>query len=737
MRARSLCLALFLVWTPIAASAAGYLVTSTEDTATGGTLRQAILAANAGGVPTGISFNMAIGCSSGCRIQLASPLPPITVPLTIDGYTQPGASPNTLAVGDDAVINILLDVNNRSGDGLSFSSSAAGSVVRGLRITNFGDGIGSWSGIVSQANDVVIEGNFIDVPGLGFTPYGGVVIAGGSNVRVGGTAPAQRNVIQIVPVVIASSGPGTLIQGNYLGSTPNGLGVSGGGVQVQAYTSDIGDVTIGGTAAGAGNLIIGIVEVTATAGHAIGAMTIQGNKIGTNVTGTVAPFMGGGVRMQATAGGSIASSLIGGSIPSARNLISLGTTASYAGIYASGVSALTIQGNYIGCNAAGTATLGSGDWAVSVDGGNSFFGTVQVGGSGPGEGNLLTGGALGGVRVGWTTATIEGNFIGVGLDGKTPLSNTVGILVDSADASIGGTSAAQRNVIAKNYSDGVQVDISMPAIHNAAKATVLGNSIFDNGRLGIYFVGTGQVPLPNDPGDGDTGPNGFQNYPILTSAAIQGGQVFISGTLDSMPDTLYRIEWFANTACDPSGYGEGRLPLGGSSYMTDGSGHATFIGVMRPIPIGYPIITATATDPAGNTSEFSACFTATGPPESFFTVPPCRLSDTRNANGPYGGPSFVATEQRSYVVAGQCGVPSNALSVSLNVAVTAPSGVGNLVLIPAGAALPTTSAINYGVGRTRSNNAIVPLGPDGDLTVFANQAAGNVHVIIDVTGYFQ
>jgi trimeric autotransporter adhesin len=507
-------------------------------------------------------------------------------------------------------------------------------------------------------------------------------------------------------------------------------------VEVRAYSADVGDITIGGTAAGAGNLIIGVIEVNASAGHTVGSMTIQGNKIGTDVTGTVAPYMGGGVYLQAGSG-SIAPSLIGGNTAGARNLISPGTTASGAGIYASGVSALTIQGNYIGCNAAGTATIGSGDWAVRVDGGSSFSGTVQIGGSGPGEGNLLTGGALGGVRVGWTTATIEGNFIGVGLDGKTPLSNTVGILVDSADASIGGTAAGQRNVIAKNYSDGVQVDISMPAIRNAAKATVLGNSIFGNGRLGIYFVGTGQVPLPNDPGDGDTGPNGLQNYPVMTSAAIQGGQVFLSGTLDSMPNTLYRIEWFANTACDPSGYGEGRLPLGGSSYMTDAFGHAAFTGVMRPIPVGYPIITATATDPAGNTSEFSTCFTATGPNSSFYSLLPCRLSDTRNANGPYGGPSLVATEQRSYVVAGQCGVPANAVSVALNVAVTAPSGIGNLVLFPAEAALPTTSTVNYGVGRTRSNNAIVPLGPNGDLTVFANQAVGKVDVIIDVTGYFQ
>jgi hypothetical protein len=726
--------ALFLLLAyPTAARA--YLVTSTEDTLTGGTLRQAILAANAGGVPATVSFDIAGGCATPCTIQLGAPLPAITVGLTIDGYTQPGSSANTLVVGDNAVRKIVLDVNHKTGNGLTFSSTASNSLVRGLRIINFGDGIGNFGGVFIQANGVAIEGNYIF--GISaYTPRATVEVSGASNVRIGGTAPFQRNVVGGVAILISSAGPGTLIQGNYVGTADGSSDLGGGAILVQTPSANVGDVTIGGTAAGAGNLIAGVIQVIASSGFTIGAITIQGNTIGLNAAGT--GVLGeGSVILQAVSGGSIAPSLIGGNFASARNLISNGPQGSGHGIYAYGVSGLTIQGNYIGCNAAGNAVVGIGHWGVSIEGGTSFGGSAQIGGTGPGEGNVIAGGTEGGVRVVGTTATIEGNFIGIAPGLSVPLGNTVGVLVDSADAIIGGSAITQRNFIADNYSDGVRVDISMPAIHNAAKATVSGNSIFDNGRFGIYFFGTGQVPLPNDPGDGDTGPNGLQNYPLMTGATISGGQVFLTGDLDSTPNTLYRIEWFANTACDPSGYGEGRLPLGGSSYMTDGAGHTSFSGVMRPIPPGYTIITATATDPAGNTSEFSPCFTAVSPNTTLYTVAPCRVADTRDPAGPYGGPALAANATRSFVIAGQCGVPVGAISVAFNVAVTAPTATGNMTLFPEGATLPTVSTINYGPNRTRSNNAIVPLGPNGGVSVYTNQGSGTVELILDVTGYFQ
>src|SRR5580765_8337726 len=89
------------------AGATSYTVTSTADSG-GGTLRAAIIAANTAGVAASIDFGI-VGCGGVCTISLASPLPSIDVPLTIDGYTQPGASANTLAIGNDAVILISLD----------------------------------------------------------------------------------------------------------------------------------------------------------------------------------------------------------------------------------------------------------------------------------------------------------------------------------------------------------------------------------------------------------------------------------------------------------------------------------------------------------------------------------------------------------------------------------------------------------------------------------------------------
>src|SRR5262249_28261556 len=135
------------------------------------------------------------------------------------------------------------------------------------------------------------------------------------------------------------------------------------------------------------------------------------------------------------------------------------------------------------------------------------------------------------------------------------------------------------------------------------------NAIFSNGALGIdlsFFrakFGTGDGPTPNDPGDPDTGPNDFQNFPILTSVASSGGSTTISGTLDSPPGK-YRVEFFANDAADPSSFGEGQVFLGSADVTIDANTH-TFTASL-PVAVGpTQFVTATATDPAGNTSEFS------------------------------------------------------------------------------------------------------------------------------------
>ena len=121
----------------------------------------------------------------------------------------------------------------------------------------------------------------------------------------------------------------------------------------------------------------------------------------------------------------------------------------------------------------------------------------------------------------------------------------------------------------------------------------------------------------------------------------------------------------------------------------------------------------------------------------FYTVTPCRVVDTRNPTGPYGAPALAANSDRTFTLGGQCGVPSTAKAVTLNVTVTQGSAAGQLRLYPGGTPLSIASAINYRAGQTRANNEASPLGSSGSLGVHCDQATGNVQVIIDVNGYFQ
>jgi streptogramin lyase len=140
-----------------------------------------------------------------------------------------------------------------------------------------------------------------------------------------------------------------------------------------------------------------------------------------------------------------------------------------------------------------------------------------------------------------------------------------------------------------------------------------------------------------------------------------------------------------------------------------------------------------ATGPLGRSRLTPLAVTGTG----FYTLPPCRVLDTRAATGvPLGRPALAAGAVRSLPVRRLCGLPDNAIAASLNLTVTAPTGAGNLRLYPSGSGAPLASVINYAVGQTRANNGIVPIGPDGSIVVQSDQALGLVDVILDVNGYF-
>ncbi|MES1241755.1 MAG: DUF1800 family protein [Acidobacteriota bacterium] len=118
----------------------------------------------------------------------------------------------------------------------------------------------------------------------------------------------------------------------------------------------------------------------------------------------------------------------------------------------------------------------------------------------------------------------------------------------------------------------------------------------------------------------------------------------------------------------------------------------------------------------------------------FYTVPPCRIFDTHNAAGPLGGPDLPASGSRSISVAGQCGVSTSAQAIAANVTVV-PTANGNVTFAPVGVPKPATSTINFRAGQNRANNAILPLGTAGGMTVYSG-TQGDVRIILDVTGYF-
>lgn len=121
----------------------------------------------------------------------------------------------------------------------------------------------------------------------------------------------------------------------------------------------------------------------------------------------------------------------------------------------------------------------------------------------------------------------------------------------------------------------------------------------------------------------------------------------------------------------------------------------------------------------------------------FFPLTPCRVLDTRNPAGPYGGPTMTPGQTRTFTIAGQCGVPSNAAAIAINLAVVAPAAAGFAQIYPGDGAPPITSILNFKAGKTRANNAIVSLASDASGTIkLINNSVGAADYVLDVSGYF-
>jgi hypothetical protein len=599
------------------APAANFTVTNTNDSGPG-SLRQTILDANAEPhwLSNTITFNI-----PGAGVQTiipASGLPIIWSPTFIDGTTQPGFAGKP-----------LIELNGgRAGNssGLSIGTSTCG--VRGLIINRFaGYGI-SVDGNNPGGEAVMIEGNFIGTDSSGTMAQpnsnGGIsIISDFTIVIVGGTNAAARNVIAD-GIYITHRLTGILvywaiIQGNYIGTDWTGTkGISQGGPGV--VVNDVGGNQIGGIEPGAGNVISGH-RGTGTLGSGIvlsgvnaEGNWIQGNFIGLDangltVTGTLddpaAGNQGYGIFII-----DAPQTWIGG-MDTAANIIS----GNQAGIEISGTNSSggAISGNFIGTDASGLHPIPNN---VGID--------VSYGASGTligDPGNVISGNRFSGVEIGTHLSgdpptveiTLIDNWIGVAKDGSALGNGLDGVFIhdNASDNSIGRfiSSSAETgvgNIIANNGRDGVLVVPTYTSHYPTGNAIVF-NSIYNNAGLGIDLGGV----IPNDPLDADDGPNHLQNFPRLLSAESNGRQANVTGSLNTTPNTLVTLQFFASPTVNSAGYAEGQTYLGSWRTNTDSQGNARFdVTFDHWVPAGF-LITATATAHASgsfsaDTSEFSS-----------------------------------------------------------------------------------------------------------------------------------
>jgi hypothetical protein len=174
-----------------------------------------------------------------------------------------------------------------------------------------------------------------------------------------------------------------------------------------------------------------------------------------------------------------------------------------------------------------------------------------------------------------------------------------------------------------------------------------------------------------------------------------------------------------------------RTPTFSSTFTTTAT--PTFTRTPTRTSTGLPTLTPTSTQTPTPTRTPTPGLAA-----GFYTLIPCRVADTRDAAGPWGGPALQAGATRAFVMVGRCGIPIGANAVALNVTVTEPTALGHLTIYPSGSPIPLASTINFRPGQTRANNAIVRLGTGGAVAVLYGQTTGHtVNVIIDVSGYFR
>jgi parallel beta-helix repeat protein len=503
---------------------------------------------------------------------------------------------------------------NTSNNIIGGTSASQRNVISGSTFNNLGIG---GSGTNNQIKGNYIGTNATGIASLSDGSSSGVEIFNGSNSDniIGGIEPGAMNLISgNGQYGIKARGTNTIIQGNLIGTDITGTqaipNITGG---VEILGSNI---LLGGTTPASRNIISGNGGrgVNYSQSFATVISKIQGNYIGVDITGnSILSNQFAGIEVD----GSIQ---IGGTEMGAGNVISGNNlVGGFGGIYLLNSGSLgptKIEGNYIGTNANGTSALGNnGRNGIEIASNNNI-----IGGSQPGAGNVISGNSIGIQIGGSTTATvqnntIQGNFIGVDNSAAIPLPNNLsGIRISAGlNNKIGGVNSGEGNIIAYNNEAGVLVSGSFAA---ATGNSIIRNSIFQNGGLGID-LGTSGITA-NDNCDGDTGANNLQNFPVLASVSSNYNSTVFTGNLNSSANSVFNLHFYASPSPDASGNGEGRIYLGSAIVTTNMSCDAPINVNLATQNIRNLFITATATDISGNTSEFSNAVQAAGLSKTVF-----------------------------------------------------------------------------------------------------------------------
>lgn len=470
-------------------------------------------------------------------------------------------------------------------------------------------------------------------------------------------------------IVITGKG-GNVLEGNYIGVDPTGM-ISkgngailiqdgeditwdGGGILIESSGNRIGGLDHpAGTCSGSCNLISGNTLVE---GHYQGVPTgiairgvsaenniISGNFIGTNLTGQQLPsgkvqyvgialdnggLIGNQVVGNVISGNEIAIDINGGGDHIIRdNLIGIAANgigeisgSQKLGIFISDSNENQVENNVI-------SDLVYGIWMVGNASNNNVIRENRIGTTA--DGAIGLGNTFG--------IQIEGSYSGDSPTNTQVISNTIAyndygvrLLFETTQNTIRGNSVhdnelgvwvydSSNHEISENtiFDNQLGVWVERSSLGEQAKEVrISANSIYGNQNLTRSGLGIDLAPegsTANDLSDADEGSNDLLNYPVLGFAVISGeDNLRIGGSYDSLVGSHnYRLEFFANLACDESGFGEGKNFLGYANVTTDFDGRTVvdFNLTQAGVSPGQ-FVTATAIDDDGNTSEFSRCVEA-------------------------------------------------------------------------------------------------------------------------------